>query len=43
VRGTIEVNGRTLNSGDAALLSDEPGITLTNGNAAEVLVFDLAA
>ena len=43
VRGTIDVNGRTLNSGDAALLSDEPAITLTNGNAAEVLVFDLAA
>ena len=43
VRGTIEVNGRTLNHGDAALLSDEPGITLTNGNTAEVLVFDLAA
>lgn len=43
VRGTIDVNGRTLNSGDAALLSDEPAITLANGNAAEVLVFDLAA
>lgn len=43
VRGTIDVNGRTLNSGDAALLSDEPGITLANGEAAEVLVFDLAA
>ena len=43
VRGTIEVNGRTLNGGDAALLSDEPAITLKNGSAAEVLVFDLAA
>ena len=43
VRGTIDVNGRTLNSGDAALLSDEPAITLKNGSAAEVLVFDLAA
>ena len=43
VRGTIDVNGRTLNSGDAALLSGEPGVTLANGKTAEVLVFDLAA
>ncbi len=43
VRGTIDVNGRILNTGDAALLSDEPGVTLANGDAAEVLVFDLAA
>ena len=42
VRGTIDVNGRTLDTGDAALLSDETGVTLANGNAAEVLVFDLA-
>ena len=42
VRGTVDVNGRTLDTGDAALLSDETGVTLANGNAAEVLVFDLA-
>ena len=42
VRGTIDVNGRTLDTGDAALLSDKTGVTLANGNAAEVLVFDLA-
>ena len=42
VRGTIDVNGRTLDTGDAALLSDDTGVTLANGNAAEVLVFDLA-
>ena len=42
VRGTVDVNGRTLDTGDAALLSDDTGVTLANGNAAEVLVFDLA-
>ena len=42
VRGTVDVNGRTLDTGDAALLSDETGVTLANGSAAEVLVFDLA-
>ena len=31
-----------LDTGDAALLSDKTGVTLANGSAAEVLVFDLA-
>jgi len=41
VRGVLEVNGTVLQSGDAALLHEEPRITLANGKDAEVLVFDL--
>lgn len=41
-RGALEVNGRSLQAGDAALLRDEPRITLADGHDAEVLVFDLA-
>jgi redox-sensitive bicupin YhaK (pirin superfamily) len=40
-RGSAVVNGRVLDAGDAAAVSDE-AITLTNGEQAEVLVFDLA-
>jgi redox-sensitive bicupin YhaK (pirin superfamily) len=40
-RGSVVVNGRVLSEGDAASVSDET-ITLTNGERAEVLVFDLA-
>ena len=42
VRGELEVNGKRLAAGDAAMLEDEAGITLADGKAAEVLVFDLA-
>jgi len=42
VRGQLQVNGRRLAAGDAAALSDEPTLTLSNGEDAEVLVFDLA-
>ena len=42
VRGQLEVNGQALYSGDAALLQGEDQVSLTNGRAAEVLVFDLA-
>jgi redox-sensitive bicupin YhaK (pirin superfamily) len=41
-RGTLAVNGRNLRQGDAALLSDESSLTLSDGDDAEVLVFDLA-
>lgn len=41
VRGSVVVNGRVLVAGDAAAVSDEM-ITFTNGEQAEVLVFDLA-
>jgi quercetin 2,3-dioxygenase len=43
-RGSVDVNGRTLNAGDGAAISDEEKIMLTgnaNGKKAEVLLFDL--
>ena len=43
VRGGLAVNGQALTTGDAALLSDEPQVNLTDANGAEVLVFDLSA
>ena len=41
-RGTLTVNGEKLQKGDAALLADESRLTLSDGDDAEVLVFDLA-
>jgi len=41
--GTLAVNGRNLQEGDAALLADESRLTLSDGQDAEVLVFDLAS
>ncbi|MDH5204811.1 MAG: pirin family protein [Hylemonella sp.] len=43
VRGEIEVNGERLTAGDAALLDQEPRISLQAGRDAEVLIFDLQA
>jgi len=43
VRGALEVNGRRLGAGDALALAHEGLVALTSGDAAEVLVFDLAA
>jgi redox-sensitive bicupin YhaK (pirin superfamily) len=40
-RGTITVNQRVLNAGDAVRLHAEPAIELEKGKNAEVLVFDL--
>lgn len=40
-RGALHVNGRPLGAGDAAMLIDEPELTLESGSAAELLVFDL--
>jgi redox-sensitive bicupin YhaK (pirin superfamily) len=42
VRGSVQVNGQQLNAGDAAMLQSEPSLALSNGQDAEVLVFDLA-
>lgn len=42
VRGRLTVNGQALATGDAALLSGEASLALTDGADAEVLVFDLA-
>ena len=43
ISGQLQVNGVTLQGGDAALMQDETLITLAQGQNAEVLVFDLAA
>ena len=39
--GGVTVNGQRLAAGDAIMLTDEPRAALTDGDAAEVLVFDL--
>ncbi len=41
VRGALDVNGHTLQAGDALTLHDEAALTLKHGRDAEVLVFDL--
>jgi redox-sensitive bicupin YhaK (pirin superfamily) len=41
VRGALTVNGVALHTGDAALLANERSVVLTDGQGAEVLVFDL--
>jgi redox-sensitive bicupin YhaK (pirin superfamily) len=43
VRGRLLVNGQALERGDAALLEGESQITVSGGEQAEVLVFDLSA
>ena len=43
VRGKLNVNGLPLAAGDAAKLADERLLTLSEGQDAEVLVFDLTA
>ena len=42
VRGTVMVNGECLKAGDAAMLENETQVSLSGGQDAEVLVFDLA-
>ena len=42
VRGRLNVNGQTLHAGDAAKLTGETMLNLSDGEGAEVLVFDLA-
>ena len=41
VRGKVSVNGRVLSGGDAAKLTHETAVTLSDGEDSEVLVFDL--
>lgn len=41
VRGTVHLNGETLQPGDAAALEAVSGIAIEGGESAEVLVFDL--
>ncbi len=40
-RGSIELDGQTLNEGDGVRVRDAGTLTLANGRGAEVLVFDL--
>jgi len=42
VRGRLQVNGQPLHAGDAAMLQSETSLALSQGQQAEVLVFDLA-
>ena len=42
VRGAVDVNGQRLDGGDALSMSGETHLSLTRGEDAEVLVFDLA-
>ena len=42
VRGSLRVNGHTLQAGDALQLAQESSIELDQGQGAEVLVFDLS-
>ncbi len=43
IKGQLNVNGVTLNTGDAAKLVDESNLSIDHAQHAEVLVFDLAA
>jgi redox-sensitive bicupin YhaK (pirin superfamily) len=40
-RGSVDINGTRLNEGDGARVRDEQLLTLSKGQQAEVLVFDL--
>jgi quercetin 2,3-dioxygenase len=42
VHGKLEVNGQQLEAGDALMLQSESRVMVSNGEGAEVLVFDLA-
>ncbi|WP_058616793.1 pirin family protein [Tepidimonas taiwanensis] len=42
VRGRLRINGMAFAGGDAAMVADEAALTLSDGEDAEVLLFDLA-
>jgi redox-sensitive bicupin YhaK (pirin superfamily) len=42
MRGALDVNGETLSAGDALLIEGQSRLDFSNGQGAEVLVFDLA-
>jgi redox-sensitive bicupin YhaK (pirin superfamily) len=42
IRGSLTINGQTLSAGDALLIENESNLQISNGKAAEVLVFDLS-
>jgi redox-sensitive bicupin YhaK (pirin superfamily) len=41
-KGSVELNGNPLQQGDGAAISDEPSLTITGKEDAEILLFDLA-
>ncbi len=41
-RGSVELNGKKLNQGDGAAISDEKTLSLKGATDSEVLLFDLA-
>ena len=41
-RGSVELNGRTLEQGDGAAIEEEPALAITSKGASEVLLFDLS-
>jgi hypothetical protein len=41
-KGSVALNGATLNAGDAARIEDEPSLTVVAGSPSEILFFDLA-
>jgi quercetin 2,3-dioxygenase len=41
-RGAVQLNGSALSAGDGAKISGEQQLRLSDGNAAEILLFDLA-
>jgi len=41
-RGSVTVNGQPLSQGDGAAISGEESVTITGGEQAEILLFDLA-
>ena len=41
-RGAVELNGKKLNQGDGAAISDEKHLNIKGTEDAEVLLFDLA-
>jgi redox-sensitive bicupin YhaK (pirin superfamily) len=43
IQGSLDINGQTLEGGDALLIEAESQLALSNGKDAEVLVFDLSA
>ena len=42
IRGSVDANGRALNAGDGASVSDESRLTVTAAEDSEFLLFDLA-
>ncbi|MBO6804491.1 MAG: quercetin 2,3-dioxygenase, partial [Thalassospira sp.] len=42
-RGSLTVNGETLNAGDGAAIKDEDELVFSDADNAEALVFDMAA